>query len=140
VPVLAVVKEQEVAPPIDDGAKMLGLADFRDKYFCGPLYLSDNARTLYEFLGDKSIFSLGDLGRALLNPLKVRRSLKDMKARFELKGIEGNMQGDGVKKGGVLCIAPDGALLHTFYEDPGNGIPTEDQANIVEAVRSFGTR
>lgn len=119
---------------------MLGVAEFRDQYFCGPLYLSDADRTLYEFLGNGNIFSLAGFGKALLNPLKTRRSIKDMNARFTERGIEGNMVGDGLKKGGVLCIAPDGELLHTFYEDPGNGIPADDRAKIVEAVRSFGAR
>lgn len=139
-PVLAVVKEQELEAPIEDESKMLGVAEFRDRYFCGPLYLTDDDRTLYDFLGNKSIFSLGDLGRALINPLKTRRELKSMNARFEQRGIEGNMKGDGIKKGGVLCIAPDGELLHTFFEDPGKGIPAEDCAQIVAAVRSFATR
>ena len=66
--------------------------------------------------------------------------MKDMNERFERRGIEGNMVGDGLKKGGVLCIAPDGELRYTFYEDPANGIPAEAQAKIVEAVRSFGSR
>lgn len=137
VPVVAVVKEEELAPPIEDEKKMLGVADFRDRYFCGPVYLSDEARTLYEFLGNANIFSLGGLGKALINPLKARRELKDMNARFEERGIEGNMVGDGLKKGGVLCIAPDGTLRHAFYEDPGKGVPAEDCAKIVAAVRSF---
>ena len=58
-PVLAVVKEQELEAPIEDESKMLGVAEFRDRYFCGPLYLTDDDRTLYDFLGNKSIFSLG---------------------------------------------------------------------------------
>ena len=45
-PVLAVVKEQELEAPIEDESKMLGVAEFRDRYFCGPLYLTDDAAEL----------------------------------------------------------------------------------------------
>ena len=41
---------------------MLGVAEFEQAYFCGPLYLSDEPRTLYEFLGNEPIFTLGTFG------------------------------------------------------------------------------
>ena len=92
---------------------MVGIAEFREKYFCGPVYLSDDDRTLYGFLGNANIFSLRSIGRLLLNPLKTRRAVRDMRARMKLKGIEGNLVGKrfGRKKGGVLCISPDGQLV-----------------------------
>lgn len=116
---------------------MLGVAEFESAYFCGPLLLSDEARSLYEFLGNKPIFSFGSIGKALLNPFKLRRELKEMGTRLEERGIEGNLVGDGLTKGGVLCIAPDGELKHTFYEI-SKGIPEEDQKKIVDAVATFG--
>lgn len=137
VPVYGVVKEEELPPPVEED-KMRGLVEFQNKYFCGPLYLSDEGRTLYDFLGSQPIFTFGTLGRALLNPLKARRELKEMGERMKAKGLEGNMVGDGLVKGGVLCIAPSGELTYTFYEDAGKGIPSECQDKIVEAVRSFG--
>lgn len=133
---LAVVKEEELDGVAED--ELRGLAAFEDAYFCGPLYLSDDARSLYAYLGDAPIFTAGSLGRALLNPLGTWRELKAMGARMKAKGVEGNMVGDGLTKGGVLCVAPDGELKYTFYEDAGKGIPEECQQQIVAAVRSFG--
>jgi len=140
VPVLAVVKEQELELTSGtDFSEMRGLTTFRDKYFCGPLYLADDDRALYEFLGNKNVFTLGSIGRTLRNPFKRRREFKEMQHRFAQKGIGGNRVGDGMKKGGVLCIAPNGKLIYTHKEQPGKGVPFDDLTQIIEAVRSFGT-
>ena len=136
VPIIGIVKEEELTGVAPE--QMRGLADFERTYFCGPLYLTDEARTLYGYLGSRPIFTWGTLGSALLNPLKFRRELKQMGERMKLKGLEGNMIGDGLVKGGVLCIDPDGELRYTFYEDAGKGIPQPCLDKIVAAVRSFG--
>ena len=136
VPIVGVVKEEELKNVEED--KMRGVVEFEKEYFCGPLFLSDEERSLYEFLGNKPIFTFGTLGKALINPFKVRRELKEMGERMKSKGLEGNLVGDGLTKGGVLCIAPDGELKYTFYEDAGKGIPKECLSKIVEAVNSFG--
>mmetsp|Transcript_68893 Transcript_68893/g.119571 ORF Transcript_68893/g.119571 Transcript_68893/m.119571 type:complete len:121 (+) Transcript_68893:238-600(+) len=117
---------------------MLGVAEFESQYFCGSLYLSDEARTIYQFLGNKKIFTLGSLFKSVLRPWRLRRELKEMGERMKARNIEGNMVGDGLVKGGVLCVAPNGDIKYIFYEDAGKGIPTDCQAQIVEAVRSFG--
>jgi hypothetical protein len=140
VPVFAVVKEQEIEPPIEENSKMLGIADFREKFFCGPLYLSDDDRTLYKFFGNRNFLSPSKVMGALFNPLKALRDVQDMNSRFKQKGIEGNLVGDGLKAGGVLCIASDGTLIHAFHEDIGYGISPEARGHIVEAVRSIGTQ
>ena len=136
VPVIGIVKEEELQDVAPE--QMRGLEDFREKYFCGPLYLTDESRSLYSFLGSRPIFTWSTLGEALMNPLKFRRELKQMGERMKAKGLEGNMVGDGLTKGGVLCIAPDGELKYTFYEDAGKGIPQVCLDKIVEAVGSFG--
>ena len=138
VPVVAIVKEEEKPEPVEP-EKMLGVDEFATKYFCGPVFLSDAERTLYEYLGNAPIFTFGTLGKMLLNPLKARREMKQMGERMKEKGVEGNMVGDGLVKGGVFCVAPTGELRYLFREDPGNGIPSEAQQQIVEAVRSFET-
>ena len=76
----------------------------------------------------------------LAEELDAARSLaeSEMGERMKSKGLEGNLVGDGLTKGGVLCIAPDGELKYTFYEDAGKGIPKECLSKIVEAVNSFG--
>jgi hypothetical protein len=137
VPVLGIVKEEEL-PAGTDAKKMRGLVEFQDEYFCGPLFLSDASRTIYQYLGNKPIFTFGTLFGALSNPLKARQEMTEMGERFKEKNIEGNMVGDGLAKGGVLCIAPGGEVKYTFFEDPGKGIPVESREKIVAAVRSFG--
>jgi len=135
-PVLGVVKEAE--PEEVEPGKELGVEEFASKYFCGPLYLSGKDREIYAALGSSPIFSWGGLGKALLNPLGVRRQLKEMGKRLEAKkeetGLEGNMRGDGLIKGGVLVVAPDSSVRHVFYEDPGNGIPPESLTAIISAA------
>jgi hypothetical protein len=116
---------------------MRGLAEFESKYFCGRLFLSDPERKLYEFLGSKPIFTIGGIGRMLLNPFKARREMKALGDRMKTKNVEGNMVGDGLTKGGVFVVGPDGELKHVFSEDAGKGIPEENQKKIVESVRSF---
>lgn len=138
VPIYGVVKEEELPAPVEK-EKMRGTAEFATKYFCGPLFLSDEERTLYKYLGEEPIFTPGSLFKMALNPFKARREMKAMNERFKEKGIEGNMVGDGLVKGGVLVIAPDGELKYTFPEDPGNGIPVEAQEKIKSAVGSFGS-
>ena len=98
------MKEEE-KPPDTDADKMLGVAEFEEQYFCGPLYLSDEDRTLYQHLGNQPIFTLGTLARALLNPFKARREMKEMGERMKARKIEGNMVGDGLVKGGA-CWTP----------------------------------
>jgi len=133
-PVFAVVKETEAAEPVE-ADKLLGLEEFENKYFCGPLY-HDEERVFWEALGNQPIFTLGGLGKALLNPLKVRRDLKAMGERMKAKGLEGNMMGDGLAKGGIMVIAPDGEIKFTYYEDPGKGVPLEEAARILAAARA----
>jgi len=135
VPVYGVVKEEELVDVEPD--KLLGLEEFETNYFCGPLFLSDEARSLYELLGNQPIFTLGTLGKAIMNPLKTRRELKAMGERMKSKNLEGNMVGDGLTKGGIFCVNSDGELLYTFYEDAGQGVPAEAQEKILTAVRSF---
>lgn len=135
VPVLAVVKEVEADSPVDDD-KLLGLGEFESTYFCGPLY-HDEQRAFWDALGNAPIFTIGGLGKALLNPFKFRADLKDMGERMKAKGIEGNMLGDGLAKGGILVIAPDGEIKFTFYEDPGKGVPPEDTAKIIAAAKAL---
>lgn len=138
VPVFAVVKEMEEPEPLDDD-KLLGIAEFENEYFCGPLY-QDPARSFYEALGSKPIFTLGGLGRMLLNPLKARRELKEMGERFKAKGLAGNMKGDGLTKGGIFVIAPDGDVQYTFYEDPGKGVPEAEASRILAAAKQMSFR
>lgn len=61
--------------------------------------------------------------------------MKEMGERMDAKGIEGNMKGDGLAKGGILVISPTDEVLHTFYEDPGKGVPPDECAAIIAAAQ-----
>lgn len=135
VPVFAIVKEIEEPPPVDDD-KLLGIAEFEDQHFCGPLF-HDPERAFYNALGNLPSITWGGFGKALLNPLKVRRELKAMGERLKAKKLEGNMKGDGVTKGGILVIGPDGDVKFTFYEDIGKGVPAEEAAKIIAAAKAL---
>jgi len=131
---VGVVKEAE--KPDTPAEELLGVEEFESGYFCGPLY-QDTNRGFYEHLGDQKIFTLGTLGKALLNPLKTRAELKALGERLKAKSIDGNMRGDGLVKGGVLVISADDEIVHTFYEDAGQGIPADDAEQIVRAAKKL---
>ena len=131
----AVVKEIEA--PVEDevpAEKMLGLTSFEDEYFCGPLY-HDPERVFWNALGNEPLISLGGLFKLVLNPFKLRASMKEMGERQAAKGVEGNMVGDGLTKGGILVIDRNDVVRHVFYEDPGKGVPPEDMALILSAAK-----
>lgn len=135
-PVYAVIKELEAPPPVDDD-KMLGIKEFADGYFgCGTLF-HDAEKTFVAALGNKPIVSMRDLGKAALNPLKAYRSVKNMGANLQRNGEmpTGNLKGDGLTKGGVMVVSSLGQVLHTFYEDPGQGIPEAECDLILAAAR-----
>lgn len=126
VPVFAVAKEEELPPPVD-AEKMRGTADFQNSYFCGPMYL-DADKAFYKYLGNKPINPL-----ELLNPFTLAKIPEKLKS----KSIEGNTIGDGITKGGVLVIDPEGEVLHKFFEKTGEGVPDKDLEKIVEAAKSI---
>lgn len=133
-PVYGVVKEVEAEDTPAD--KLLGISEFETKYFCGSLF-QDPERLFYKALGDKPIFTFGTLGKVLLNPFSTRRVLKEMAERQKAKNVEGNLRGDGLTKGGILVISAQGQILHTFYEDAGNGVPEDEREKIVAAAQSI---
>jgi len=124
-PLVAVCKEVE-----KEGDDALGITEFTDKYFCGPLY-QDAGRAFYDYLGNKKIsIPLG----ALLNPFKAYGEMKKMGARLKERGLEGNLKGDGLVKGGVIVVGPRDEVLYTHFEDIGNGIPAEALKEISAAA------
>ena len=73
------------------------------------------------------------------HPFKARREMKELGERLKSQGVEGNMVGDGLAKGGILVIAPDGEVRHVFYEDPGKGVPDFEVAAIVSAAKGVAS-
>ena len=127
--VIGVVKEEE------DEAKTLGVQEFAEHYFCGPLYL-DSERRLYEALGNRKL-SLATLGRLVLNPLTSYREMKAASARYKAKGgVAGNYKGEGLVQGGVIVVSPAGKVVYTYLEATGSQLPVDE---IEKAIDSLST-
>ena len=47
---------------------------------------------------------------------------------------------DRLVKGGVLVISADDEIVHTFYEDAGQGIPADDAEQIVRAAKKLAAQ
>ena len=96
------------------------------RYFtCGELYL-DEARAVYkEVLGNKKL-SL-PIGKMLFSPLTTWREIKAMGARTKEKGVEGNMAGEGIVKGGIPIVGPGGTdVIYSYAEETGSEIPIKE--------------
>ena len=119
--VFGVVKETGV----DDQ----GLTGFHNQYFDFPLYRDVNLAT-YAALGNKSI--LVDLS---WNPFKLYRGMKKVSQRLKEKGIEGNMVGEGLKKGGVFILNSRGEIQAALEEATGTPVNVEELQAALDAVR-----
>ena len=53
------------------------------------------------------------------------------------KKVEGNMNGDGLAKGGIFVISPGGEVKFVFHEDPGKGVPETVTSKIIAAAKAL---
>ncbi len=78
-----------------------------------------------EVLGNKKL-SL-PIGKMLFSPLTTWREIKAMGARTKEKGVEGNMAGEGIVKGGILIVGPGGTdVIYSYAEETGSEIPIKE--------------
>jgi hypothetical protein len=112
---------KEVAPV--SGAEtdeILGVSEFQSKYFHDyPVYL-DSEKTFYSYLGDKSLLSQP---LHSWNPFRLWSDYQYLKTRLETKGIEGNLKGEGLLKGGLLIMKPPNEVFYQFEEQTGSEMP-----------------
>lgn len=105
----------------DEGLEML----YSD-YFKYPLYL-DQERVFYSALGNRKMsftalftllgkFSFGSLGK-------------------RMKGIPGNLKGEGLVKGGVVVFDSAGKPVYQYQEVTGDPLPMDDILSSVKAIR-----
>lgn len=106
-----------------------GLTEFATKYFPHPLY-RDEDKALYEALGNRKS------KLTTWNPLRIWRGMKEMGARLKIKGIEGNMKGEGLVQGGVVIFGKDGEAKYSFKEETGSELPEADILAAIDAVRN----
>jgi len=127
--IIGVVKQQ--ADDAEADAK-LGVKEFAENYFCGPLYLDEEMK-LYEMLGSRKLSLLS----VLWNPISSYRSYKAINERIKAKKLDGNLKGEGLVKGAVLVVSPGGEIVYTYLEETGQELPV---AEIEAAVDSLITK
>jgi len=126
--VVGVVKQQATSAAEES---KLGVQEFAEKYFCGALFL-DEERKLYEALGSRKL-SL-PLGKLIFNPLQTYREFKALGVRTKGKGLEGNMQGEGLILGGVLVVSSAGDVVYTYLEETGSELPIADIGKAIDSL------
>lgn len=137
VPFVAVVRE--VAPtesvPEDDGPEGLGVGEYQRKYFDGnPVYWDEDQRFVKE-MGNRQIQF--KFKAPWWQPWAIWSEIQDGLQKLQDKGVDGNMKGDGLIQGGVICVGPgsQGVTFTHFEEnDLDVGMPADA---IVNGVRSF---
>ena len=107
---------------------MLGTAAFQEKFFPYPIY-QDIGLEFYDAMGKRKLTSLFSW-----NPLKWYGLLSRMAERY--KGVEGNLNGEGIVLGGVLVVSREKGVLYQYNEVTGDPIPVDD---IAEAVRAHAS-
>lgn len=57
-----------------------------------------------------------------------------MTARLNEKGLEGNLKGEGMVKGGIIIFDKNGAAKYAYTEETGTPLPIDDIKAALEAV------
>ncbi|CAK0807480.1 unnamed protein product [Prorocentrum cordatum] len=137
VPFIAVVRE--VAPtakvPEDGGEKGLGVGEFQARYFQGRPVYWDEGQGFVKAMGSRKIKL--KFKSPWWNPIGLFREVTEGLKKLKEKGVEGNLVGDGMIQGGVLCIGPKGqgvTYAHFEENDPDVGMPAD---SIVDGVAKF---
>mgnify|MGYP002785432573 CR=1 FL=1 len=118
---LGVVKETG----IDDE----GLADFYHNYYGKyPLYC-DKSYSFYQALGDRKAVELPSLFTLLT-------SFLDAWKRISSKGIQWNLKGEGIVKGGLIIFDAKGVPRYAYKEETGVDLPVQDIVKALEAIRT----
>jgi len=106
-----------------------GLADFYSGAFTFPLYKDDGMVMYDEFFG-KTKLSL-----TTWNPLRLYKGYKNMTARLNDKGLEGNLVGEGLVQGGIVVFGKDGQAKYAYREDTGKEVPVDELLAAVNAAK-----
>lgn len=122
------VKQQ--ASSSEEEAK-LGVQEFAEKYFCGPLFLDEENR-LFDVLGSRKLGL--PLRKMIFNPIQTYRDFKGLGERIKAKGLDGNMQGEGLVQGGVLVVSAAGEVLFTYLEETGSELPIAEIEATIDSL------
>ena len=122
---------KEVAPV--SGAETdeeLGVGEFQTKYFENHPVYRDNDKKFYKYLGEKSLLSQPWHS---WNPFTLYSDFVSMTNRLKSKGVEGNLKGEGLLKGGIIVVSPSKGVVYRHEEVSGSEMPYDD---IFAAARS----
>lgn len=123
---------KEVAPV--KGAEtdeVLGVNEFQTKYFDNlPVYL-DHEKEFYAFFGNKSLLSQS---LHSWNPFTLYNDYKSLESRLKSKGVDGNLKGEGLLKGGLLIISPEEGIVYAHHEQTGSEMPYEEIGNAIKKL------
>jgi len=137
VPFVAVVREVAPTKSVkEDGGKGgLGVGEFQLKYFDGNPVYWDEEQGFVKAMGNRRISF--KFKAPWWKPWAIWGEITSGLKKLKDKGIEGNLVGDGLTQGGVLCIGPgkQGVTYAHFEEnDPDVGMPSSD---ILDGVKKF---
>jgi len=108
-----------------------GLSEFYNKYYNFPLY-RDVGLASYKAFGNKKITE----GMSW-NPFKLYRGYKELTKRLKSKeDLEGNLVGEGMIKGGVFVLNPQGEVMYAYEENTGSPLVVEDIQAAMDSMRS----
>jgi len=107
-----------------------GLVEFYTNSFPFPLYRDEGLVFYNHFFNGRR------LGLSTLNPLRLYRGYKEMTARLNKKGLEGNLKGEGILQGGIIIFGKDGAPKFAYEEETGTALPMDEIKSALEAVIS----
>lgn len=124
---------KEVAPVSGaENDEILGVNEFHTKYFQNhPLYL-DADHAFYKYLGGKSLLSQS---LHSWNPFTLYRDFQSLQQRLKTKGVEGNLKGEGLLKGGLLIVDPKTKeIVYRHEESTGSEMPYEEIGQVLKAM------
>ena len=120
---------KEVSP--DPKEDKFGVIEFQTKYFKNfPVYM-DSSLGFYTALGKKSLLKQS---LPTWNPFKLYGGVKSMNARLSSKGIEGNLQGEGLVQGGIFLVSQSGEVTYVYNEKTGYELPIAEIQTAIEAL------
>ena len=127
---VGIIKEVAPVGKVKTDAE-LGVGEFQRKYFANhPVYI-DAARQFYSFLGSKSL-----LAQPLhsWNPFTLYSDFKKLGERTKSKGLDGNLVGEGLIKGGLLIITPKSGVVYRHDEATGSCMPYDEIKEALDRI------
>ena len=115
----------------ETGVDNEGLVEFA-KTYPFPLYRDGELR-FYEALGNRK------LTMETWNPIRIVNGifwLRNAMKRVSDRKLEGNLKGEGLKKGGVIIFGKDGKPKYAYAEETFEELPSAEILEAIKAVKA----